>query len=86
MWITYSLDHTPVFHTYPFWRQSLYDSSVPLRSNPKMAKTLHGNSADPYLYKIKRNHPLGTHHLVKKGYTAQMIKMLARPILIKFLT
>ena len=51
-----------------------------------MAKTLHGNSADPYLYKIKRNHPLGTHHPVKKGYTAQMIKMLARLILIKFLT
>ena len=29
-------------------RQSLYDNSVPLRSNPKMARSLHGNSADPY--------------------------------------
>ena len=29
------------------------------------------NSADPYRCKILKNHPLGTHHPVKKGYTAQ---------------
>ena len=57
-------------------RQSLYDNSVPLRSNAKMARSLRGNSADPYCCKIKRNHPLGTHHLVKKGYAAQLWKLL----------
>ena len=57
-------------------RQSLYGSSVPLRSNPKMARSLHGNSADPYHCKIKGNRPLGTHHLVKKGYAAQWWKCL----------
>ena len=50
----------------PNRRQSLYDSSVPLRSNPKMARTLYGNSADPYRCKIKRNHPLGDITRLKK--------------------
>ena len=36
-----------------------------------MARTLNGNSADPYRCKIKRNHPLGAHHSAKKGYAAQ---------------
>ena len=60
-----------------------------------MTRTLHGNSADPYRYKIKKKK--------KKGYAAQcvhitqfkkkkkrlcspMMKMLARLTLIKFLT
>ena len=55
----------------PNRRQSLYDSSVPLRSNPQMARTLHGNSADPYHCKIKRNHPLSAHYSTQKGYAAQ---------------
>ena len=32
-----------------------------------MTRSLHSNSADPYRCKIKRNHPLGTHHSSKKG-------------------
>ena len=46
--------------------KSLYDNWVPLRSNPKMAMSLHGNSADPYHYKIKRNYPLGHVTQLKK--------------------
>ena len=54
-------------------RQSLYDTSVPLRSNLQLTKPLHSNSADPYYCKKKKkkkNHPLDTHHPVKKDYTA----------------
>ena len=51
-----------------------------------MARSLCGNFADPYCCKIKRNHPLGTHHLVKKGYAAPIMKIVARLILSKFLT
>ena len=86
IWITYSLDHIPISCTHPSkWEKSLYDSSVPLRSNPKMARTLQGNSPDPYCCKIKRNHPLGAHYLTKKDYAAQWWECLWL-ILTKFLT
>lgn len=61
----------------------MYDNSVSLRSNPKMAMSLHGNSADPYPYKIKRNYPLG-HITQLKSLCSPMMKMLARLILTSF--
>ena len=57
-WMTYSLDHTPIVHTHTFiWRQSLYDNLVPLRSNPKMARSLHVILLTPTTAKLKEITP-----------------------------
>ena len=56
--MTYSLDHTPIVHTHTFiWRQSLYDNLVPLRSNPKMARSLHVILLTPTTAKLKEITP-----------------------------
>ena len=70
-------------------RQSLYDSSVPLRSNPKMTRTLHGNSGDPYHYKkqTKKITPwvyITQFKKKKKRLCSPMMKMLARLVLSSF--